>query len=241
MMRTERNPDWTRDELILALDMYLAHAGSPPGKGSKEIHALSDLLNQLGRRLGVTGDERYRNPNGVYMKLMNFRRFDSTYGGVGLRRGGHEEERVWADFATDRERCRAVAAAIRAAVVSGEPLAVSPEDEDEMFEAEEGRLLTRLHHSRERNRRLVAKCKERCIKKQGRVSCEACGFDFERIYGERGRGFIECHHTRPVHTLRPGDKTRLEDLALLCANCHRMIHAGRSWLTVAALKALLAP
>jgi 5-methylcytosine-specific restriction protein A len=239
-MKIERNPDWSRDELILALDMYLKHQGSPPGKTSKDIRDLSELLNHLGRSLGTTHDERYRNPNGVYMKLMNFRRFDQTYPGVGLLRGGHEEERVWADFAANRERCAAVAEAITAAVLSGLPFEPATEDEEEQLDGEEGRLLTRIHRSRERNRKLVERRKSECVKKHGCLQCEACGFDFEKVYKERGRGFIECHHTRPVHTLRPGDKTRLEDLALLCANCHRMIHAARPWLSVTKLKAGLA-
>jgi hypothetical protein len=29
-----------------------------------------------------------------------------------------------------------------------------------------------------------------------------------------------------------GSKTTIEDLALLCANCHRMVHSARPWLTV---------
>ncbi|WP_249187608.1 hypothetical protein [Nocardiopsis sp. MG754419] len=33
-------------------------------------------------------------------------------------------------------------------------------------------------------------------------------------------------------------RTRLEDLALLCANRHRMIHVARPWLTVDRLRAL---
>jgi 5-methylcytosine-specific restriction protein A len=36
--------------------------------------------------------------------------------------------------------------------------------------------------------------------------------------------------------LRPGAKTRLSDLHLLCANCHRMVHAKRPWLTLDELK-----
>jgi 5-methylcytosine-specific restriction protein A len=67
----------------------------------------------------------------------------------------------------------------------------------------------------------------------------ACGFNFAARYGERGSGFIECHHTKPVSALRPGEKTRLEDLALLCANCHRMIHIRRPWMTVGQLKQAL--
>ena len=37
----ERNPGWTRDELILALDLYVRFKGNPPGKGSAEIMGLS--------------------------------------------------------------------------------------------------------------------------------------------------------------------------------------------------------
>jgi 5-methylcytosine-specific restriction enzyme A len=67
--------------------------------------------------------------------------------------------------------------------------------------------------------------------------CEACEFDFELTYGERGRGFIEVHHGIPLHQLLPGAKTKLDDLHLLCANCHRMIHSRRPWLTLDELRA----
>ncbi len=46
------NPPWSRDELILALDLYAATKGNPPGKASRHIAALSDLLNDLGAELG---------------------------------------------------------------------------------------------------------------------------------------------------------------------------------------------
>jgi 5-methylcytosine-specific restriction enzyme A len=74
-----RNPTWVRDELILALDMYLRCAGNPPRKGSAEIDELSETLNRLGRYLGIATRDRFRNVNGVYMKLMNFRRFDPVF------------------------------------------------------------------------------------------------------------------------------------------------------------------
>jgi len=69
------NPDWARDELILALDFYLKHRPNPPDKASKDIHALSQRLNGLGAKLLLPSlrAESFRNPNGVYMKLMNFR------------------------------------------------------------------------------------------------------------------------------------------------------------------------
>ena len=237
-----RNPAWVRDELILALDFYLRFCDRLPDKESAEIADLSAVINALDRRLGLAGGWTFRNANGVYMKLMNFRRFDPQYtesGRVGLQRGGKGDEIVWGEFAADPDRLERVAAAIRGGL-SGDD---TPEAEDasdpDFAEAEEGRLLTRLHRSRERSRKLINRKKAAFAKAHGHVFCEACGFDFQERYGERGAGFIECHHIKPVHTLRPGDKTRLADLRLLCANCHRMVHAKSPWLTLEELINLL--
>jgi 5-methylcytosine-specific restriction protein A len=233
-----RNPTWSRDELILALDLYLRTRPSPPGKTSREIAQLSRDLKALGQALGNIRNRKFRNPNGVYMKLMDFRRFDPDYTGRGLQQGGHDEEEVWREFASDPARCRRAADAIRAGI--SDPDSRFPSDlEVEDMEAAEGRILTRVHRTRERNRTLVAARKAAALKKRGRLVCEVCEFNFEERYGERGQGFIECHHTQPVHTLRPGQRTRASDLALVCSNCHRMIHAGRPWLAVEDLRKLL--
>jgi 5-methylcytosine-specific restriction enzyme A len=78
--------------------------------------------------------------------------------------------------------------------------------------------------------------KREVVQSKGRLACEACGFDFKDAYGDRGDGFIEAHHAMPLHTLLPGTKTRLVDLHLLCANCHRMVHSRRPWLTLDQLR-----
>jgi 5-methylcytosine-specific restriction protein A len=208
-----RNPKWTRDELILALDMYLRYGGNPPGKESAEISELSRTLNHLARYLGLAHGDRFRNINGVYMKLMNFRRFDPAFravGKVGLARGGGDEEEVWAEFAHDSRRCSEVAAAIRQTLANaqeGETIANLASGEAE--ESEEGRVITAIHRRHERDVGLVKKKKAHALATTGRLECEACGFDFRVRYGARGEGFIECHHTQPVHQLKPGDKTRL--------------------------------
>jgi predicted HNH restriction endonuclease len=238
-----RNPTWVRDELILALDVYLRYAGNPPRKGSPEIDELSDVLNRLGRYLGIATADRFRNVNGVYMKLMNFRRFDPVFtqaGRRGLSRGGKEEAEVWNEFASDSERCHAVAETIREAlaqVQEGETIADLAGDRIE--EAEEGRVITAMHRRYERNSGLVQAKKRRTLAKFSALAREACGFNFRERYGERGEGFMECHHVKPVHALRAGEKTKLEDLRLLCANCHRMVHAKRPWLSMEELIAVL--
>lgn len=80
------------------------------------------------------------------------------------------------------------------------------------------------------------------VKKVKGSTCEACGFNFEEIYGGLGSNFIEIHHLVPfselsVETSRQLDPIR--DFAALCANCHRMIHRLDDPSDLEALKMLL--
>jgi len=244
--RPDSNPDWTRDELIVALNVYLRHRPNPPGKSSREIIALSMALNKLGEKL-FPPDERaatFRNENGVYMKLMNFRRLDPRYtaeGKTGLSRGAKAEESVWSEFADDAPRCQRVADAIMASLDDVEvgTAWLDPGIDEGLQEAPEGRLLTRKHFVRERNRALVESKRKQALKKDGKLTCEVCSFDFVFHYGSRGDGVMECHHTKPVAMLSEGQKTHVNDLALVCANCHRIIHRSKPWLSVPELKALM--
>ena len=98
------------------------------------------------------------------------------------------------------------------------------EFEDDDVEYDETKKALRLHRIRERKPEVVRKAKEKFLKKHGRLFCQACGFDFKKMYGVRGTDFIEGHHTKPVKEMSDGEKTKVEDIALLCSNCHRMIH-----------------
>jgi 5-methylcytosine-specific restriction enzyme A len=235
-----RNPKWSRDELIVTLDFYLRHNPSIPDNKSSEISELSDFLNRLQVKLGGETSDKFRNPNGVYMKLMNFRRFDPSYEGKGLERGGKDEEVVWNLYSSNPNQLRELTESIKSLVLSGDPLPpVEIMGGDDEEEGEEGQILTRTHRYRERNTKLVKRKKEKVLKEIGTLACEVCGFDFSGTYGERGEGFIECHHTKPVSDLRDGGTTNIADLALVCSNCHRIIHRRRPWLSVEGVKNLL--
>lgn len=236
----ERNPPWTRDELILALDLYFQHRPDRISKAHPGVIALSRLLNELPLQPDRPDAARFRNPNGVYMKLCNFLRFDPDYAGAGLNAGGRGEEVIWDEFSKDRERLRLVAAAIRRAHESAE-VRVAAVDEVDDEEFPEGRILLRLHRARERSARLRDRAKRRALEQLGRLACVACGFDFSATYGAVGDGYIECHHLTAISDLEPGATSRVEDLVLLCANCHRMVHRRRPWLTLANLRDLLPP
>lgn len=232
----KRNPAWSREELILALDLYLKNRDSLPGPKSAEVIALSNFLMTLGRTLGRKPGETFRNANGVSMKLQNFKRFDPKYvgkGQFGLPKGNKYEQAVWHEFADDEALLSAVVLAIHTTVKvhSEDGLLSTPADLD-LTEAVEGELLTRLHRFRERSRTLVEKRKKLALEEKGILACEACGFNFSEKYGTLGEGLIEVHHTRPLHTLVAGQVTKLTELALLCANCHRVVHARKKWLSL---------
>lgn len=107
-------------------------------------------------------------------------------------------------------------------------------DEELSFEASayEGKPILRLHFSRERDSKIVEKKKNLVLNLTGKLECEICSIDFERIYGKLGRGFAECHHKKPLSLREKNEETALDDLAIVCSNCHRMLHRKRRWLTL---------
>lgn len=236
------NPPWNREELLLALELYMRNRKSPPSKSSREVEAVSMELNRLRACIGGRGAKSLRNPAGVYLKMMNFRSFDPEYtaqGKLGMRHGNKLDRVVWNEFSGKKEELFKACRAIREAI-NELPENSDDEVEDDGFaEAAEGRLLTKLHRRRERSVRLVTAKKRWAMTKFSALTCEASGFDFAKAYGARGQGFIECHHTKPVHEFGDGHKTTTKDLRLVCANCHRIIHAKRPWITVDEVKALL--
>ena len=59
------------------------------------------------------------------------------------------------------------------------------------------------------------------------------------MYGARGVGYIQYHHRTPLTELDAGRRPTPDDLHLICANCHAMLHAEDQPITVEELKALV--
>jgi HNH endonuclease len=110
-------------------------------------------------------------------------------------------------------------------------------DEPEIDELSslEGKRKLRVHLRAERDRALAIKKKELVLRKSGCLRCEVCEFDFSASYRDTKLPFAEVHHTNP---LGGGieRRTRLSDLAILCSNCHRMIHRTEPMLDVPSFK-----
>ena len=98
---------------------------------------------------------------------------------------------------------------------------------DEEIYGVEGRTLTRVHIYKERDRTLVKKAKRHFRKEWGKLKCEVCNFEPESRYGSKGDACIEAHHKTPIEELLPDSVTRVTDLAMLCASCHRVVHSKR--------------
>ncbi|WP_053375555.1 HNH endonuclease [Paenibacillus sp. FJAT-27812] len=96
------------------------------------------------------------------------------------------------------------------------------DDEDELHK--EGLRKSSVVNKYERN----PKIKKAAILYHG-VTCMGCKFNFEEFYGDHGKGFIEIHHINPLSSVQKEHYVDpKEDIAVLCANCHRMIHRRRS-------------
>lgn len=94
-----------------------------------------------------------------------------------------------------------------------------------------------FHRKVERNRTAAKQAK----KFHGTI-CQACDLDFAKRYGDIGKGFIEAHHLKPIAALEEGVAVHYDiaaDFAVLCSNCHRMIHRSADPSDLAAFRGLV--
>ena len=98
--------------------------------------------------------------------------------------------------------------------VDAKPAISEPEPYDKLEGKKHEASVTR--YERDRGNRKA------CIAHYGYV-CQVCGMNFEQVYGELGKDYIEVHHLHPVSQ---GERKvdPIKDLIPLCSNCHSMIH-----------------
>jgi hypothetical protein len=118
-----RNPPWTQEELILALDLYVRRGLPPPT--DPDVVELSSVLNALRGQAEVPDADRFRNTNGVHMKLGNFRAHDRP--GGGLTHGNRLEAGVWGRFKDNLDVLAQEASRIRTNVANGVTIPISKE------------------------------------------------------------------------------------------------------------------
>ncbi len=137
----------------------------------------------------------------------------------------------------DRELCDRLRAIVNRGDSAPMEATLGPDDEDALDSLpkktyEEGRQRFARHRRLEggRNPQLVRDAKMYFKRTHGgKLTCEVCDTNLEKEYGERGRDFIEAHHRVPIGKIGRKTNRRIRDLAMVCANCHRMLHRYPWW------------
>lgn len=226
------NPKWTRDEIILALDLYFECNGKIPGRSDPRVKALSDILRAFPHHSAAARKESFRNPDGVGFKLQNIRQVAT---GKGLGNVSRTDREVWNELGHDPERTKQHANLIRSGieVVEG---AADNLSADDIFA--EGKVVTETHVRRERDPKLRKRLLEQ-RRKSGELTCDICSCAPSDHPPHLGEAVFEAHHVIPL-AFGQERKTQLKDMSLLCANCHRMVHSAiaqaKRWLSIAEAK-----
>jgi 5-methylcytosine-specific restriction enzyme A len=219
MARThgQGNPKWSREETILALDLYFDLQGNIPPFTDIRIQQLSTILRQLSIHETSKRKDSFRNAPGVAFKLLNIQ-YVAT--GRGLNTVSKMDNLIWTELGQKPNETKAIANLIRTNIEYSE---ITDEvDENEDFEFFEGRTVTRNHRYRERNSNIRKKAIK--VKKlSGHLCCEICGCVGSSSKSYLRDSIFEVHHIIPVAVSGPVI-TSLREIALLCANCHRSLH-----------------
>jgi len=235
-----RNPKWHRDEIILALDLYFRLKPGQIHAGNPDIIELSEVLNKLPIHEERPDKVRFRNPNGVGLKLSNFLAIDPDYQGRGMESFSMLDKSVFQEFQNSKSELAKIASLIRSTVnnvdLGLKLYKIGDEEDEDSFSVREGKVIYKLHKHIERNNKISQNKKSFYLYKYGRLDCEVCEFDFYIKYGQLGYGYMECHHRIPLHELTEYTETFIRDLALVCSNCHRMLHRSLNTLSVEELK-----
>lgn len=149
-MARPRRQAWLRDELILALDLYMREG---KGASAESRRKVSDLLRAIPIEQGLTIDPKFRSEKAISYKLHNFVAIDPNDPTEGFPHGGTGDAAAWDEFAHDPSRLAATAASIVADIQLGSAAPVPIDSNETDVDAPEGRLLTVRHRAQSQTRR----------------------------------------------------------------------------------------
>lgn len=211
------NASFTRDEVILALDVLYFSEVPHPTVQTKVMQELSALLNRLPIHPLESRDERFRNPTGVARQINLFRASKKS-----RKRDPNVGTRFYeidAEFDGRKGELHSIATAIR----RNERLyrAIGFGNVAEAPEFPEGALLGHLHRIIETRDSAVLTPEKRC---------DICQIDTTDIY-PGCPNLMRMHLTVPVTELDGARRYRAADFIAVCPNCHAALHQRRPWLT----------
>lgn len=215
------NPHWSKDETILALELYFKVGGNLSSQHEGLVADLSNYLRSAPFHEGKKKNDTYRNVEGVSFKVQNLR---AAATGKGLKNVSKIDREVWQELGDKPELVSALAKEIKANV----QLIVASEQQSEAVdyidrEYLEGDIKHKAHRHRERHPKLR---KDLLNKRrlQANVACDICGYDGRGLPEEIIESAFEAHHVKPLQESDGQQSTKLSDMSLLCATCHRLLH-----------------
>jgi 5-methylcytosine-specific restriction protein A len=196
--------------------------------------------SQVGRILGYSG----KVPHGVLnLEVGNYAKRIAKHYDINFTQRSQQKFKYWdlffegwddGKFFVWQLRPELIEALENTGLTGDEPLPdeIPLNEEERLFE---GAKRTITVNAYERN----SKARELCIKHYG-TTCIICGFDFEKKFGEHGKGFIHVHHLTPLADIGEHyEVDPIKDLRPVCPNCHAMLHRDEPPLTIEELKYLL--
>jgi 5-methylcytosine-specific restriction protein A len=220
-----RDFSWTEDEVLVVADAVDSADWTGVRATSEVAMKLSALLRAARIHPLEGRPEDFRSSSSVQRKAEDIRTMHPDYTGVPTR-GGSLTAAVVERWLRDPAAARRDAEVARELMEIGEALELTS---DQKSAASEGRLVAAWVRRRERDPAIRRRKLEQIAKIGRPRDCEVCGFNFDRVYGaDHADGYVEVHHVVPLH-VSGLTTTRLDDLVLLCANCHRMLHRGGTY------------
>ena len=214
---SKRNPNWSREETILALDLYLELGRMIPVVTHPKVAALSSLLRSNPMYADQIKAPSFRNAASVAFKISNIH---SASGGGGFENNSKLDRDLWPRLGHHPAKVRSLASTIRLAFEEQGERPIMGDDAEPDFL--EGRLVTVLHRRKERDSSL----RKRVLadrRSSDRVRCDCCEARPHAVFGDLGLVMFEVHHIDTIGW-SGARRTKLSDLAFLCANCHKLIH-----------------
>lgn len=226
--------DWTYEEIVLAAQLAERNGWRTLSPENLKVIELSQFLRECRRHPLQSRDPTFRNAAGVSRKTVDLVTRHPNYLGKPTN-GNHLDSLIVSKFLANPAQMILEAESIREALTKlAQPLSL---DFFEEASSDEGQVLLSQHIRRERSRPLRRRKIQQIISEGRKIQCEVCDFNFSLVYGPRGDGYIEVHHVIPLY-VSGRVTTKLADLALLCSNCHRMLHK-QPWVTPGELRTII--
>ena len=216
---------WTREEYILVLDLYFQHRYDRSASENPKLAEYSALLRKL-HGIETSYNPKFRSTNSIAMRMHNFKACDPhwhTQGVSGMRDGAKGVTMaIWIEFQEHPEDVSQIAEEIRRSLLNNEhtPSNLNSEKNNPVTE---GKRQLRIHYSRERKPQRIPKLKAFKLAHDS-LFCEVCGGDYAHYDEPVRERVFEVHHDVPLAIASHQIETKLDDLSVLCANCHRAIH-----------------